>query len=42
METKDLNLCELLKGHEGETFFSLLIGECVLSEITTPNESFYL
>ena len=40
METKDLNLCELLKGHEGETFFSLLIGECVLSEITTPTDTY--
>lgn len=26
-ETKELNLCELLKGHEGETFYSPIFGE---------------
>lgn len=26
-ETKELNLCELLKGHEGETFYHLMYGE---------------
>ncbi|MCM1142103.1 MAG: hypothetical protein NC453_26330 [Muribaculum sp.] len=30
---KELNLCELLKGHEGETFFSLAYGEVNLDEI---------
>lgn len=27
---KELNLCEILKGHEGETFYSPLYGKCFL------------
>ena len=30
MEKKGLNLCEILKGHEGEKFFDSINGECVL------------
>lgn len=34
MEAKELNLCELLKGHEGETFYSPIVGDCTLKAIT--------
>lgn len=33
MATKELNLCELLKEHEGETFFSLAYGDLILDGI---------
>ena len=33
MEEKELNLCELLKGCEGEKFYSPLFGECSLIRI---------
>ena len=32
-EDKQLNLCELLKGHEGERFYSLLYGETQLRKV---------
>ena len=35
-ENKQLNLCELLKGHEGETFYSPFYGDVTLEEIHTP------
>ena len=31
--TKELNLCELLREHEGEVFYSLIAGKCMLKEI---------
>lgn len=33
-EDKELNLSELLKGHEGETFYSPIVGDCTLKAIT--------
>lgn len=30
---ENLNLCEILKGHEGETFYSIIHGNVTLSEI---------
>ena len=33
MEEKELNLCELLKGHEGETFYSTAYGEVIYKGI---------
>ncbi len=30
---ENLNLCELLKGYEGETFYSPIFGDCELFEI---------
>lgn len=33
METKELNLCEMLKGHEGETFYSPICGEIEINQI---------
>lgn len=32
-EHSQLDLCELLKGHEGETFYTLIAGKCTLKEI---------
>lgn len=37
METKELNLCELLADHIGEYFYSPYLGECKLDEIK-PDE----
>ena len=34
METKELNLCELLKGCEGMVFYSTMAGYCRLIEVT--------
>lgn len=34
METKELNLCELLKGCEGMVFYSTMVGYCRLIEVT--------
>ena len=34
METKELNLCELLKGCEGIVFYSTMVGYCRLIEVT--------
>ena len=34
---KDLNLCELLKGHEGETFWSPMFGDIKFSRIDTDD-----
>lgn len=50
MEEKELNLCELLKGCEGEKFYSLVVGECVLNGVVQSgtlypiklNSSFYV
>lgn len=33
-ENSQLNLSELLKGHEGETFYSPIVGDCTLKAIT--------
>ena len=33
MENKELNLCEILKGHEGETFYSPIYGNIVLTKV---------
>lgn len=30
---KNINLCEILKGHEGETFYSPVFGIVILQEI---------
>ena len=38
METRELNLCELLKGHEGETFYSPVCGTDI--ELKTVFKSF--
>jgi len=35
--SEDINLCELLKGHEGETFYSSLLGEVTLLDIRAEN-----
>ena len=41
MEEKELNLCELLKGCEGEVFYSLMFGEVTFKGvIEEPNLSF--
>ena len=37
MEEKELNLCELLKGHEGEEFYLLDCGNVILDVIQTNN-----
>ena len=34
METKELNLCELLKGCEGMDLYSTMVGYCRIIEIT--------
>ncbi len=34
METKELNLCELLKGCEAMVFYSTMVGYCRLIEVT--------
>ena len=34
MESKELNLCELLKGCEGMVFYSTMVGYCRLIEVT--------
>ncbi len=34
METKKLNLAELLKGYEGDVFYSPIVGDCTLKAIT--------
>ena len=34
METKKLNLCELLEGCEGMVFYSTMVGYCMLIEVT--------
>lgn len=42
-ETKELNLCELLQGHEGETFFSPICGvEIEFKKLFGSYLSFYL
>ena len=33
METKELNLCEILKGHKGETFYSPIYGNIIFNRI---------
>lgn len=30
---ENINLCEILKGHEGETFYSPLFGNIILSNL---------
>lgn len=40
MEEKELDLCDILKGHEGEEFFSPIIGDCKLRNMT--NEYIYM
>lgn len=32
METKELNLCEILKGHDGETFYSTISGDIKITD----------
>jgi hypothetical protein len=39
METKELNLCELLKGHEGGKFYSLAHGEVTLDHVSPTIDS---
>lgn len=34
---KNINLCEILKGHEGKTFYCSLIGEDVIFEYIEIN-----
>lgn len=36
-ENEELDLCMLLKGHEGETFYSPICGECVFVGINMPS-----
>ncbi len=38
----DLNLCEILKGHEGETFYSKAFEEIVLTDILGNGLEFYV
>lgn len=36
---KELDLCELLRGHEGETFYSPIWGECDLRQLNIENNN---
>ncbi|WP_301345910.1 MULTISPECIES: hypothetical protein [Muribaculaceae] len=38
-DTKELNLCELLRGHEGKTFFSLAHGDVILDHVSPTIDS---
>lgn len=40
MEEKELNLCELLKGCEGEKFFSISVGEIIFKAIYDYDDTF--
>lgn len=41
MEEKELNLCELLKGHEGETFYTTILGYVKIYSIDTKDNDTY-
>lgn len=34
---ENINLCEILKGHEGEVFYSPVLGNVTLTYINYPN-----
>lgn len=38
---ENINLCEILKGHEGETFYSSAFGKIILKEIYPDSIDFY-